>query len=597
MILYESTEKEFKNLGFGILTEAYSASVSETLNDSYELTFDYPVDGLLFPYITFNRIVYCKPSPYRDPQAFRIYSITTNINKTITVNACHISYDLSNYIVEPYSADSIEDAIQGLIDNTVGDSPFSYYIDITEEGSINVDAPKSIRSLLGNNISIAYEPEYEFDNFTVKLFQNRGSDLGVTVTYGINLTDLQQDENNSNIYTHVYPYYKSTGVEGEEDVFITLDQKIVSTGVELPYKKIYLYDMSSSYQSPPTKEKMLEKTEKFIERNNLGVPEISINASFIELEGSEELKLLSKVDIGDVITVDFVEAGILTKARCTSITYDVLKNSYTSITLGDASKNLSSTIVSDVKSIKNEIETKVSNASDLVNKELASAINDITGVTGGNIKLVPSKKPKTLYITDKETLQDSSVVWRFNNGGLSVSVSGQNGPWTDILKNGKILINSSTTNNISYDSLKNGILQSVNGLISIDMDSETYNLANKLVYDGGKLNLIANNISNVDNSGKTMSVIRSDSNGTIYSNSKDSKYIGIGSVNDSGTTDLKLYYAKEAFDDNLKDSLNSKSDLDMHGKTIKNAVIENGKTMSIDVNGTTLKFQNGILVE
>lgn len=596
MILYESNETEFKNLGIGVLVDALNSNVNETLNGEYELSFEYPVDGLLFEYIKFNRIIYCKPSPHRKPQPFRIYGISTNINKTITVNACHISYDLSNYIVDPFTADSVEEAIQGILNNTIGNSPFSYYIDITEPGSINVTEPKSIRSLLGNNISAAYEPEYEFDNFEVKLFQNRGSDIGVTVAYGVNITDLQQDENNTNIYTHVYPFYKSMGVEGEEDVYITLDNKLVPTGVDLPYTKIYLYDISQTYQSPPTKEKMLEITQKFIKNNNLGIPEISINVSFIELEETEEIKNLYKVDIGDTITVDFQEAGILTKARCTSISYDVLNDKYISITLGDASRNLSSTIVNDVKSIESEIETKVTNTTDLVKKQINSAINDITGVTGGNIKLIPSRKPKELFITDQETLDTSTIIWKFFNRGLSVSVTGQKGPWIDILKDGKIMINPSTTNNISYDSLKSGILKSINGLININMDAETYNLANKLVYNGSTMKIITDLLTNT-HEGLVISQIISDANGTMYSAEEDSKYIGIGAMTSEGTRDLKLYYSKEAFDDNLEDSINSKSDLDMHGKTIKNAIIENGKTITLTVGETILKFQNGILVE
>ena len=39
-----------------------------------------------------------------------------------------------------------------------------------------------------------YGGEYEWDNTTVKLHSQRGTDRGVTIRYGKNLTDLTQEE-------------------------------------------------------------------------------------------------------------------------------------------------------------------------------------------------------------------------------------------------------------------------------------------------------------------------------------------------------------------------------------------------------------------
>ncbi len=52
-----------------------------------------------------------------------------------------------------------------------------------------------------------YGGEYEGDNTTVKLHSQRGTDRGVTIRYGKNLTDLTQEESCAEVYTGVYPYW------------------------------------------------------------------------------------------------------------------------------------------------------------------------------------------------------------------------------------------------------------------------------------------------------------------------------------------------------------------------------------------------------
>ena len=43
--------------------------------------------------------------------------------------------------------------------------------------------------------------EFEWDNFTVKFHSHRGQKTGVVIEYGKNLTALEQDEDNSGVYS------------------------------------------------------------------------------------------------------------------------------------------------------------------------------------------------------------------------------------------------------------------------------------------------------------------------------------------------------------------------------------------------------------
>ena len=59
--------------------------------------------------------------------------------------------------------------------------------------------------------------EFEWDNFTVKFHSHRGQKTGVVIEYGKNLTALEQDEDNSGVYTALLPYavYTPEGADTE----------------------------------------------------------------------------------------------------------------------------------------------------------------------------------------------------------------------------------------------------------------------------------------------------------------------------------------------------------------------------------------------
>lgn len=210
--LFESTDRDFSTNGIGPLPDAISCKVDEELNGPYELEMEYPITGRLYDEILFRRILYVKPTPYSDKQPFRIYAISKPISGVVTVNAQHISYDLANYTVSPFSATTLADALEHLsanIDNIDG-CPFTFLTDKETVADISFDTPINARTLLGGvegSILDTYRGEYEWDGFTVRLWNSRGTDRGVSIRYGKNLTDIRQEENISEVYTAVRPYW------------------------------------------------------------------------------------------------------------------------------------------------------------------------------------------------------------------------------------------------------------------------------------------------------------------------------------------------------------------------------------------------------
>ena len=212
IILYEENEQQFTTNGLGILSEATTCTVEETLNDTYELTMTYPREGKLFNKLRINRIIYCKPNPYFRAQPFRIYSISKPINGTVTINASHISYDMNGLVVGPINGKTCRDTIEKVQNGCIIDSPFKFYTDIDSSKSYKTTAYYNMRSVCMNDsdsLLETYECEYEFDKFNVYLLKRRGSDRGAQIRYGKNMSDLTHEISYDNLYNGVYPYYHS----------------------------------------------------------------------------------------------------------------------------------------------------------------------------------------------------------------------------------------------------------------------------------------------------------------------------------------------------------------------------------------------------
>ena len=446
IILYDTKELEFKTLGLGILRDAITVSVTEELNGLFELTMEYPIDGYLFNELKFTRIICCKSNPYSKPQPFRIYSITTPINRTVTISAAHISYDLSGFIVDPFSAGNMDETIAGLKTKVYGDCPFDYVHTVSESGELNVLEPKSVRSVLGGiHVSKAYQPDFTFDGLTVIMEDKRGAETGVNVVYGKNLIDINQDENNSNVYTAIYPYWRD-----DEGNVAVLSERVINTPGEWNYTKIYPLDLSDKFETIPTQDEMRAFAIAYIEAYSIGIPEISLSISVLQLNGTdyEREMLTGKINLGDTITVQFPDAKINAKARCIKTVYNPLQNRYETLELGDAVRTLADSIISSSQSIDSKINAAIESNKEYVDNVITNA----TKPKEGSLLLYPNDRPENLIAMDSTNMSAARTVWKFNKDGLSLSTNGYNGTYIKFHQNGKTVLNDNTVDSLDVAS-------------------------------------------------------------------------------------------------------------------------------------------------
>lgn len=418
-ILYESTETAFTTNGLGRLADAITATVTEEKNGQFELAMDYPIRGIHYNDLAVRRIILAKPNQIDQTQPFRIYRITRPLNGIVTVYAQHISYDLSGYPVEPFAAYGAADAFTAIVANAVTAPPFTFYTDLTDDSEeLKVEKPCSIRSLFASNAIGAFGGEFKFDRFSVSLLSARGSDHGVTIRYGKNLTSLEQEENCSEMYTAVMPYWVGN-VDGNQQ-YIPLSTKTVSVGT-FDFVRILPLDCSAEYGEAPSDGQLLLSAQNYIAENNLATPKVSLKVAFVQLEQTEEYKglaLLERVSLCDYVTVAFPRLGVNAKAECVKLVYNVLLDRVDSVELGDAIETVADTIA------QNSIMTNA-NSSGLAgaNQTASAAATMASRAVSQSLSVVSTNSGKTAEITNGH-LRTSDGSNTLTITGVSCNING-----------------------------------------------------------------------------------------------------------------------------------------------------------------------------
>lgn len=480
-ILFDGRATNFTTNGIGRLTKVLSCDVTEERNGVYELDMTLSIDSDHFSDVKHSAIIACIPHDGGTIQGFRIYKITKPMNGSVRILARHVSYQLSKIPVRPFTANNVVTALGGIKGNSMETNPFTFHTDKSTIASYNQKKPESARTrLLGQQGSIldVYGGEYEWDNWDVHLWNNRGTDKGVTLRYGKNITDVKQEENIDNTITGIVPFWS-----GGEDEVVYYDGVVsADTADNFPYHLSVPHDFSSDFQNKPTTEQLRLAAQRYILRNQIGIPAVSIKVSFVALWQTEEYKdvaPLQRVKLCDYVTIYFEKLGITAKAKVVKTVYDVLNERYSSIQLGEAKTDFASYVVglergaevtaAAVASNRNQVSAQIDKAlvtfEETMHEAIESATDEIIGAKGGNIvtHLNEQNQPYELLVTDNLDLSMAKNIWRWNIGGLGFSKNGYNGPYgLAITQSGAIVADFITVGTLTANIIRAGILRDLN---------------------------------------------------------------------------------------------------------------------------------------
>lgn len=474
MVLFPSGATTFETQGLGSIVDAISCNVHEVLNGEYELEMQYPITGTQYGNLQNRRIIFSKHDPYSDPQPFRIYRITRPMNGIVTIYARHVSYDLSGIPVGVFDANNAQAAMQGLKNNSLVANPFLFETTMPTVANFSCQYPQPCRNLLGGqegSILDVYGGEYEWDEWTVHLQSRRGSDNGVRITYGKNLIDIEQDENIANLKTGIIPYW----INSETGEVIYSSPQIIQAPGEFNFSSVVPVDFGEQFESQPTPQELAEAGQEYITDNKIGVPTVSIDLSFAQLEQYslyESTEALERVRIGDTVHVFFAQLGINVSSRVVETNYDPILNRYNSVSVGSVRADIAGTIADQQQQIDDLTQNPT--LSSAFKKAVTSLTQTILGAKGGSVRFLDSDgdgEPDTLYIADDPDPSKAQKVWRFNYEGWGASENGYNGPFEiGATLNDGIVANFITAGVLNGDLIQTGTIQSPNGRMTINLD-------------------------------------------------------------------------------------------------------------------------------
>lgn len=419
-VLYPASATDFSSFGLGVLTDTISCEVTEERNGIFECLLKYPVSGQHYGLITKECIIKAKPNDTAADQAFRIYRITKPLNGIVTIYGQHISYDLANVPVLPFSTESRSPQLI-LSQLLAGDTRFTGWTDYSDAKAFSVIQPKSVRACLGGtegSMLSKWYGEFEWDNFTVKFHSHRGEKTGVVIEYGKNLTAMEQDEDNSGVYTALLPYAVYTPEGSDIETVVTLPEvtlPIVTS--EIVRAKTLIMDFSDQFDGVVTEEALRAKANSYIKTNPLGATIPTVKVSFEPLWKQPEYSaLLERVNLCDTVTIRHSLLGVSVSAMVIETVYDTLAERYVSISLGQSKSSMITTI-SEVQSTVDKVESAVGRFPKLLQTAIGKATGLITGQSGGYVVIHTSEEngqPYELLILDAPSIDEAVM----SGGGM-----------------------------------------------------------------------------------------------------------------------------------------------------------------------------------
>lgn len=310
------------------LPETIKASVKETLNGDFVLTFTYPItDSGLFRELKEDFLVR-SPVPVLGHQLFRIKKVIEG-DTSLEVVAYHISDDIMTRLVSPFRCEQVPcaTALSSMVmasRTPLGD--FSFTSDIVKNRTYTTDKEQTLySSLMDGKHSIlgTWEGELVRDNLALSIKSERGQDRGVVISTHYNLKKYQRTKESSQIITriHATSSFKQEGQDRETVLQVTVDSPLINS---YPF----INEVTYTNNHLRTRQELIEWANSKFRLEGIDMPKDAIIIEAFELDGQT-------VHLGDTVTLKSKLHGIDVRKKAIAYDFDPLAKNYRSITFDD----------------------------------------------------------------------------------------------------------------------------------------------------------------------------------------------------------------------------------------------------------------------
>ena len=358
--------------------------ISQQENNTYQLTFKYPVSDEKWRLL--QNEVHLLADDLSGEQEFVIFDIQKE-HGYITVYANQVATLLNGYSIRKINVDRANGftVMNKLVEGLKRECPFTFFSDISELHTLNIENTSVIDALLKGQHSIVgqWGGDLVRDKYSVRLLKNGGIENQSLFMYKKNLSEYKESTTTKSLKTRIHfrKVITASG-EGEKDQILeaTVDSPLVDK-----YKHIYEDDMDVQDQDVKTIEDLKEYGKKYFQSSLCDLPDESLE---IDVLGHAE----QPVKLFDTVSIFYELYNIDIRKKITSYNYSPMSKKLKKIGFGKISRSLGGAIgkiVEDVVKDKiashdAEYEAKVQKLVDNANEEYEKRAKEIENkVTDG----------------------------------------------------------------------------------------------------------------------------------------------------------------------------------------------------------------------
>ena len=380
--------------------------ISQQENNTYQLTFKYPVSDEKWSLL--QNEVHLLADDLSGEQEFVIIDVQKG-HGYITVYANQVATLLNGYSIRKINVDRANGftVMNKLVEGLKRECPFTFFSDISELHTLNIENVSVIDALLKGQHSIVgqWGGDLVRDKYSVRLLKNGGIENQSLFMYKKNLSEYKESTTTKSLKTRIHfrKVITASG-EGEKDQVLeaTVDSPLIDK-----YKHIYEDDMEVQDQDVKTIEDLKEYGKKYFQSSLCDLPDESLE---IDVLGHAD----QPVKLFDTVSIFYELYNIDIRKKITSYNYSPISKKLKKIGFGKISRSLGGAIgkiINDVVEEKiashdAEYEAKVQKLVDNANaeydkqaKELQLKITD--GIEQAKAQAEVVKEEISAQVTEK----------------------------------------------------------------------------------------------------------------------------------------------------------------------------------------------------
>lgn len=348
------------------LNAAYDDNITQEANSTYQLIFKFPTNNILWQRL--REETFLTADDLHGEQDFVIFEVEKK-HGYIQVYANQVFTLLNNYVVNSISLDRVtgSTALSQFAGSITRDNPFSFFSDIEDRHTFNVESKNAMEAFAKDKHSIIgqWGGDLVRRGYQVRLLKNGGSENESLFMYKKNLSSYQQKTSTKSLKTRI-TFIATVKGEGEK----APDRKfsvVVDSPLINKYGQIYENVVEVNDQDVKDEASLREYGKQYFRTSLCDMLENSIE---IDVVGQSDVP----VQMFDVVGIYHETFDLDVRKKITKYTYSPMAKKLKSIGFGQFQSGLANAIGNAVSdAIKSETQQFQSNFERQLAREIKNA--------------------------------------------------------------------------------------------------------------------------------------------------------------------------------------------------------------------------------